>query len=493
MKQIQKHILRLGVLLMLLLPGFSMNAADTNYTLGGGSGQLDIRMQSGGLFNVYRNGQRQLFTTAGSPLFTIKIGSTNYRSLGLTSEDVESSNSGSLQTRTKKYSGTHSGRAFSVTATFIYDTSNPDYFVIETDLDLENITSGTASFAFGFDSYVNACDGGAAIIIPDLGYNGVAGTGPGNSNDRNLTQAQVRNLRLVGTQNNYGAGSLIGFVPMGRSFDRAWSADYTSSYSHIVINSTTNTFRFGSYNVPCIGTGTWDAGIGVVYDNIATGTTTSLRQMLTFSEELNGELDYTWGGQKDRTAAIGDNVSLNLTYKSYSSNALSGVGFRVNYPGLANVASGYSLSGFTGGSVTRATNGTHYRIQNANISALGTANITLPLHVEQCGQYVINAGSIANTAKTLPMGTPATLTVTAPVTLTGSATTVAPGSSVTYTVKFPDGITPATNTVIRIDYSGSTGQFSSRPATVTIPAGQNSATFTVTSSSSASIDRKSVV
>ena len=203
MKQIQKYTLKLGVFLMLLIQAFSLNAADTNMTLGGGSGQLDIRLMSNGNFHVFRNGDRQIFRDAN--VFVITIGGTSYESSALNREDVESSNSGTHQTRAKKYSGTHSGKAFSVTITFIYDTSTPDYFIIKSDVDMENITSGAVSLAFGFDAYVNGCDGGAAITVPNLGYNGVNAL-------LNLTQAQVRSLRLVGTQNRNGAGSLIALL-----------------------------------------------------------------------------------------------------------------------------------------------------------------------------------------------------------------------------------------------------------------------------------------
>ena len=166
---IMKQILRFGLFLVLLLQGISINA-QSNYTLGGGSGQLDIRMNSNGSFEVLRGGTRQIFQY--TPAFALKFSGSAMSYQGgssindshsnltvLSAVDGGITNSGTLQYRTKVYSGTHSGSSFSVTVTYIYDTSNPDYFVMQMTTDMRQISGGnTVSLGVGMDSFVNGCD-----------------------------------------------------------------------------------------------------------------------------------------------------------------------------------------------------------------------------------------------------------------------------------------------------------------------------------------------
>ena len=499
----KKYFLGIGLVLAMLLQGILLNAQDTHMQLGGGAGQLDIRMFNGtvanvptsasqnttkGTFQIYRDGARQMFSSNGTPIFSIRLGTTVYTSSNFTIADGVTNVVGTRQECSKIFTHQHGGNSFTVTVKFIYNTSNPDYFVIESELDLRNIPASTAvALAYGYDAYPNGCDLGYATIVPDvLGLNGKFNPA-GNAVDAILTHAQVQSLRLVASQNKVGQGSLMGFFPMGRSFDRAYSAHYNTpgAYSHQLLNgsSTENRFRFGVFPEGCSGI---DTGTGVVFENLNAGVSTTIRTGLSFTTDLDGELDYTWNGQKNLTATLGTSVNLNLAYKSYSSNAISGLGFRVALPGLANASSGYSISGFTSnGTVNRPVGGNFYQIQNASIASQGAANITLPVEITQCGQWVIDADAISSMARTLPLGTPATLTVRSSVSLSSTGNVICKGGDHTFTVNFPAGVTPAQDAVINLVYSGATTGFTTLPATVTIPAGQNSATFTIRSAANA--------
>ncbi|MDR1257694.1 MAG: hypothetical protein LBK65_00215 [Tannerellaceae bacterium] len=468
----------------------SLFATDNAYTLGGGTNnELQIVIGSGGTYmvNRYINNawSRQFFSAA--PLFSIKIGSTVFQAnTGFTREDISAVTTGTQQHVTKKFSGTYnSSYAFSVTLTITYNTSSAEYLVQDAVLDMRNIPGSTSIiFAYGFDTYVNLSDRGFAYIIPDfLGYN--------NSSsviNYYMTTAQVQSLRMVGASNSTGNGALIGFFAMGRQFDRAYSANpYSYGYSYQVVNhtagngSTSGTdsnykFQFGPFS------GGNDNGTGVGFDNITPGVETSIRTGLTFTTSLDGDLDYTWNGSKNLTATIGTNIDLNLAYRSYNIDPMSGIAFRVNLPGLPIRATG-SSSGFTSPTHSWTVGNLYYALSNASIGALGSATVTVPVTITTAGQWVLDASAIINTVHTTPMGTPATLTVATTVGLSDNTASTICGSK-TFTVRYPGTVTAAQDVTVNLSYSGATGDFSTRPATVIIPAGSNSATFTVTSAAS---------
>ncbi|MDR1259279.1 MAG: hypothetical protein LBK65_08400 [Tannerellaceae bacterium] len=475
----------------------SLFAADYAYTLGGGTNQLQIVISAGGRYmvNRYINGSlsKQFFTTA--PLFSIKIGSTVFQAdTGFTIEDISSVTNNAVQQQyvTKKFNGTYnSSYAFSVTLTLTYNTTNPEYLIQDAVLDMRNIPAGTPIiFAYGFDARLNLSDRGYAFTLPDAfslnNYPSLI--------YKHATKAEVQGLHLVGGRNDTSNGGLIGFFTMGRQFDRAQSSYTAGAYSYGLVNrvagngstSTTGStteyqLAFGPYNAEGI-----DNGVGVGYDNIPPGQETTIRTGLTFTDSLEGELDYTWNGSKNLTATIGANdISLNLAYKSYNTSTISGIAFRVSLSGLPVRATG-SSSGFTSPTHSWTAGNQYYALTNASIGASGSATVTVPVTVARAGQWVIDAGTVTNTAHTIPIGTPATLTVATTVELSdNTAVTITPGASQTFTVKYPGTVIAAQAVTVNLSYSGATGDFSDLPATVVIPAGSNSASFTVTSAASA--------
>ncbi|MDR0667739.1 MAG: hypothetical protein LBF90_03855, partial [Prevotellaceae bacterium] len=459
-----------------------IRAIDNSYTLGGNPPyELEIRIQSGGMYWVYRHDagsyKRQFY--ASTIMFVVKIGSIEYRSAGLTINDVSATTTGVQQEVTKLFSGTFTGKPFSVRYTINYNISNPDYFTLSATIDASSIPSGTSiSLAYGFDAYVNDCDGGAAITIPDLGYNDRPNP---SAQDSYLTQAQVQSLRLVGGMNTRGNGSLIGFFTLGRPFDRAVSAYYglVSTNGSNMINNTTNTFLFGPYNVPsCSGGGAWDNGVGVIYDNIPSGVVTTVRTGLTFTTDMDGELDYTWNGQKNLVASIGDNVNLDLIYRSYNSQIINGIGFDVDLQGL-DIYAPCTQSGFLSGVYSCVLSQSRYGVSGASIAPYDSAMMEVPVSITQCGQWIIDADAISNMARTLPLGTPATLTVPSSIHLLPVTTGLCQGDSLSFTIAFPPGVSSAFDFNVHLSYTGDLTSFSAMPQTVLFPADSNSITIAV--------------
>ena len=523
MKMVLKKNILLGILFAFM--GISqIFATDNPVTLGGGgSNQLRINVKKGGIYCIYRNiggtWQKQL-SSENSPMFAIKIGNTTFSSgsqpkptIGTVTtltnvEDIGTPvTNGTQQEMTKKFTGNYNGKAFSVTLKITYNTSSPNYFIKTATIDASNIPSGTQiNLAYGWDTYVNGGDQALTCIIPDANhYNGWE--------SQRLywfaTTAQIRTLRLVGAMNINGNGSLMGFFPIGRSFDRARSddqLDITYCYNFVQLTSvgngntqqlpianqsqddrTVNVLKFGPYYTQYA---VDDNGISVGYDAIPAGQITEIKTGVTFSATLDGELDYTWDNSKSKTANIGDNVNLKLNYVSYNSARLTNIGFRANFTGLSTTG-GCSVSGFSGGTSTCTSGNDYYQISGATVNAGASASVNVPVKVTCAGQWVVDGNSITNTSQTLPIGTPATLTVATTVSLAdNTAATIGKSEGKQFTVKFPGSITAAQDVTINLTYSGNTGDFSSMPATVTIPAGQNSATFTVTASSSAVDGRK---
>ena len=512
MKKVYLLLMILGVWAFSTTPLF---AADNPVILGNVSpSQLRIQVNSSGTYCIYRwinDAWRSQFYAPNSHLFAIKIGNTTFSSGGMFMPDAGSTMSGvniaafsliedvdaristgTEQEMSKRFTGIYNGQQFSVTIKIIYNTSSPDYLIKQATIDATNIPAGTPiTLAYGWDTYVNLSDAGFAYILPDI-FNL-------NNNpvviERYLTTSQVQSLRMVGARNNTGSGALIAFFPIGRDFDRAYSANpYNPGYCFNIptltpgngTSSGTNSqyrFEFGPYS-----TG-YDNGTGVGYDNIPAGQVTEIRTGLTFSSTLDGELDYFWNGQKNYTANVGDDVNLNLEYRSYSPTLLTNVGFRVDHTGLQITAPGCTSSGFTGGTSFCNIGNEFYSLSGAEIVAEGSATVLVPVHITRAGQWIIDGGSITNMTQTLPLGEPAVLTVATTVSLSQNAAAfICRGASQQFTVKFPDTVVANNDVTVNLSYTGATDALLSMPATVTIPAGQNSATFTVTASSTTSTD-----
>ncbi|MDR2362550.1 MAG: gliding motility-associated C-terminal domain-containing protein [Prevotellaceae bacterium] len=453
-----------------------IKASDNFFTLGGDTtNQLRIEVLSNGGYQVYRydgSWTHQFYTT--TVLFSVKIGSTVYHSYNLVINDISATTTGTQQHITKQFLGTYQGNSFTIIHTINYNTSNPDYFILSTTIDASNIPHGTPiSLAYGFDAYVNGCDGGAAITVPDLGYNNQLNS---SAQTRDLTQAQVRGLRLVGGINSRGNGSLIGFFTLGRSFDRAVSAHYTflSTNGSNMISNYQNTFLFGPYAVPsCSGGSTWDNGVGVAYDDIPAGETTTIRTGLTFTSDMDGELDYTWNGSKDMTANIGDHVNLDLTYRSYNSLTITDIGFDVDLRGL-EIDAACTQSGFLTGTYACTMGSSAYGVSGASIYAYDSAMMSVPVVIMQCGQWIIGADAISNMSRTLPLGAQATLTVVAPIHLAPLSNDLCQDDSLSFVIAFPPGVSSAFDFHVNLSYTGDLTSFGTLPATVLFPADSNS-------------------
>jgi hypothetical protein len=330
---------------------------------------------------------------------------------------------------------------------------------------------------------VNTSDLGYAYIVPDIfGLN----DNPAQQN-RYLTTEQIQSLRMVGASNSTGSGALIAFFPIGRVFDRGYSSTpYQNGYSYNVVSmvpgkggssGTTNQymFQFGPF------TGGNDNGTGVGYDNIPAGEITEIKTGLTFTAALEGELDYFWNNQKNYSAQIGDIVNLNLNYMSYNNSYLDDVGFRVDFRDLQIHSTGCVSSGFEGGISNCTAGNDFYQLSGATVFALENSDVSVPVKITQAGQWVIDGSAITNTTQTLPLGTPATLTVPTSVSLTDTVPSrIYRGDSKTVTVIFPETVTAIEDVTIYLTYEGDVSAFASLPASVTIPAGSNSATFIVT-------------
>ena len=496
----------------------SVYATDNPVTLGNVSpNQLRIQINSGGSYCIYRwigGGWQNQFYAPNSHLFAIKIGNTVFTSGGNTlpeaSEFLTSAGvtltyfqsiedvgipvtSGVQQEMTKKFTGFYNGQQFSVTLKITYNISTPDYLIKHATIDATNIPSGTPIIlAYGWDTFVNIADAGFAYILPDI-----FGLNDNPSIEiRYLTTAQVQSLRLVGASNSTGNGALIAFFPIGRNFDRAYSSTpYNNGYCFNIPNLTPGNgtsvgdsskymFQFGPFAGAIFPDD--DNGQGVGYDNIPAGQVTEIKTGLTFTTSLDGELDYFWNGQKNLTANIGDNVNLNLNYLSYSPMPLTNVGFRVAHTGLQILSGGCSSSGFTGGISTCVVGSEFYQLTGASVAALGNASISVPVNITRAGQWVVDGNSISNMTQTLPLGSPATLTVVTTVSLAdNTAVALCAGDSMQCAVKYPNTVTAANDLTVNLTYSGDISDYSVKPASVTIPAGQNSALFTVKASPTA--------
>jgi len=468
-------------------------------------GQLKIRVRPEGKFDVLRYSggwKHQVWDSTTTHLFSIKIGTTTFSSGG--TEPAKSggtiTNAGPLtkfdsihdigtavtagthHEMTKKFMGTYDNNSFSVTIKITYTTNVPEFFIKNAIIDATDIPLGTPiSFAYGFDTYLAANDKGYAFIVPDLfGLNN--NTAP---TDKFLTKEEVQSLRLVGARNSLSGNAIIAYFPIGRDFDRAWSANpFKNGYSYnILALSPTNTgdtrfkFQFGPYN----STSAPDNGQGVGYDDVPAGEITEIKTGLTFSSSLDGELNFFWNEEQQYIANIGETVELDLHYSSFSKLTLYNVGFRVDFPGLHILETGCTTSGFNNGTVNCNAGDDFFQITEAEIFPLGKANFSIPVKITQAGQWIIQASSISNMTQVFPLGAPTILTVPTTVNLTdGTDSRISKGETKTYTIRFPEEITAAQDVTIHLAYFGDMDAFSNLPASVTIPAGENSVSFQIT-------------
>jgi hypothetical protein len=494
------------------------------YTLGSGTnGQLKIELYAGsntsqrneiaGSWQIYRLGAEQFF---GWPedILALKIGDWYFavprvsslyvngnfaRRLRITDVPEETNTEGAIPYVTKKFSGNYQGDAFSVKWTVRYDTSNPDYLTLTAVVDASQIPEGTpVSLAYGFNTNVNGYGCAAAITVPDFGYNGK----PNPAYDPQLhippsstflTPQQVQDLRLIGGKNSTGAGDLAGYFEIGRDFDYVRSA-LTGSALDVGAHplgmlrrtSDYNECLFGDYAVDYQGGDPWWNGVGVLY-HIEAGSVTTINTGMTFSNDLFGELDYSWtgGAQLDSTLTLapgGNDLNLYLKYKSHSLNPVDGIAFQVDFPAgitLDGDALPSTATGFNEFHALEVPGSSTYKVYDATIGAHPAEGVMrVPVHVDSYGQYVVDGNSISSVKKTLPLGVPATLTVISTAGFDrADERKVASGDSVTLTVKLPDRV--VTNGDLTINIAPVTNPRFEAPTSVIIPDGQNSVSFQV--------------
>jgi hypothetical protein len=376
---------------------------------------------------------------------------------------------------------------------------------VETAIDARNIpltayqtgstqlTTTRIRLGYGFDAYVNGCDAGAAYIMPDIeNRNGVVNT---SGYVRELSKAQIRTLSLVAVKNNNNQGSLIGYFPMGRSFDFVRAVGPTNSYQ--AVDLTISQFRWGLYNPACVSQGPWDSGVAVNYDSIPAGQITTIYTGMTFTTDLMGGLNYSWkyddwSNANDTAVQVpagGKDINLRLRYDSYSPAGILDLAFQVDLPqGLQTMGPGaYSYTNEFNPFVAQVFPDS-FRVSSAGIGPAGTkAYVTLPVHLNSYGQYWIDANSISHVSKTLPIADPAILTATTTVDFApvSDPVGIAPGASAIVKVKLPDGVVANGDLTVSLNYDFPSGFPVILPASVTIPNGQNEGEFTVTALSTA--------
>jgi hypothetical protein len=248
-----------------------------------------------------------------------------------------------------------------------------------------------------------------------------------------------------------------------------------------------NTFWFGSYNVPSTG---WDNGVAVAFDNIPAGKITMIRSGLTFTQDLLGTLNYSWktndwSSANDtivQVAAGGNDLNLRLRYDSYSPNPIADIKFNINLSRGLTTSTPASQNGFSYLDTSLLPD--TFKVNSASIGTTGSMGyITLPVHLNSYGQFTIDANSISNTSKTLPIGDPAILTATTTVDFaTQQPITIIAGNTALVKVKLPNGVVANGDLIVNLAYSAYNPlDFAALPASVTIPNGANEATVAIPS------------
>jgi hypothetical protein len=504
-----------------------------------GEPTLKIEIRPGGTWMVYRKVGATYFTqmyssTGMQPaLLGLKIGNTRAMGNGtigatysstaipdlagdqgydetiiLAVEDVPSATdlSGDVQFVTKKFSGYYNSVPFSVYLKITYDKEVPNIITFESVINADQIAPGIEmALAYGFVPESRSSGTYAhygAITSPSIMVNGVdindayrnAPCGYG-SFDYGVSETEARNLVVAGYLNN--SGEVVAFYQLGgRPFDRYYAAPTTAlgvSYG--------SQFLYWSYYdnrvQPCF---TPDAHLAVGYNYIYTGETTVISTGLMFAGVMPAELEYTWQKNSDYiysrnlSVPMGTSVSLRMDVRNYNTDYISGVGFRIDMPagltiGTPVIPDGYYGDGlyhsFTAG--THNYSSTHYKLTNGDLDPLisGLVVAPTPTATDMYGQWIIDESMISLRENLLPSsGTPpAILTVTTTAQFPSTANVeISKGGSKTFTVELPPGLYATRDITVNISYTGTAtnlSYFDTKPATVIIPQGDNSANFVV--------------
>jgi hypothetical protein len=395
-----------------------------------------------------------------------------------------SNTSGQEQYITKTFHGNFNGEKFTVSWKVTYNTNTPDFLTMSAVVHTTELSpSCEISLGYGFDSYVNGCDFSSAVLLPNMGLNGLFAF-----NKLNLPSDYIHSARLIGVKNSYGKGSLFGYFPINAHFDKGTASNIANTHCYKVVSQDNNYFNFGPYDI-CDRIGQfmgsdYNLGVAVAY-NITSGKVTTINTGMTFAADLTGELQYSWNSTFEdlnktiQLAAGGVDTDLYLRYSSNSESISTKLGFQVNLPKHIKQNDVSESLGFTSFSASISADSSSCSVR-ADIGAYpATGNIKIPVHVDTYGQYIIDANLISNTEKTMPLGVPAILDVTSTVSYQSTVNiTISNGKSATYTVKLPDGVLANGDLHVFIKPHNDTN-FEPLPPYVTIPDGENSVPFDV--------------
>lgn len=474
-------------------------AAQTNNTITiGMPGELTTTVRSDGKLEVYKNGVTQF--DSFEDWFCLRIdkdkSSSNsktdyYRTasdkligqINFTLTDVASQTSGRHQFITKRCSSQFNGADFHVDYTMSYDTLNPTIIIKTVVIDASKLVGNISiKIASGFDTkFEGPCYASAAYIMPQIKSYNYSFTSV------NVLEEEIRQLKYFGARTVYAGGQMMGFLSMDRPFTGA-SVQPNSRISgrQFLRDGVLNHMDFHdtyyiTYSKFCERGSTYHTGVAYLYGNIPGNSITTIQTGLTFLYEIAGGLSYSWtndwtAGAKDKTAKVGDTVNLNLLYINYTKSVVSNFGFDLDLSGL-KIADKCSYAMIGGDSECYKDSGT-YKIWNASTDATD-GDIIIPVKAKRTGTYTIDHGSLSNAKKTLPGGSPATLTVISDVNLNSPVVYPAAGSTFPVRVKLPAGSSELTDTKVALRYSYDTAFFTPRLDTVVIPAGQDYVEFPI--------------
>ncbi|MDR0865042.1 MAG: hypothetical protein LBO74_08935 [Candidatus Symbiothrix sp.] len=405
-------------------------------------------------------------------------------------------NTGTEQKIIKKFRGSYTytdsnlqsaTTSFTVIWTISYNTTLPDIVKMTAEVDARTLPSSVEiTLGYGFNSHVNGSLYSAAYILPNTDFNGMQ-----DFYRARLYQDQIQNVHLVGVKNAAFPGAFFGYFQIDKPFNKGCSTHSAFTHSYMVVAQDKNLFNFGPYQILQPTSINHNLGSAVAY-NIEPGKITTINTGMTFSANQTGELQYSWNSafeNLDKTIPLavgGVDTNLFLRYKSNSDTSAIDLGFRVNLPNHVKLNGDSESLGFNSFTSTASPDSSAYSAI-ANIDAYpAVGNIRIPVHVSTYGRYVIDTYSISNTNNTSPLGSSATLNITSSVGYQSTAgVTISRGKSATYMVKLPDGVSANGDLTVNVTYEGDKASFSSLPATVVIPDGENSALLVISVSPSA--------
>jgi hypothetical protein len=383
----------------------------------------------------------------------------------------------------KEFSGTHEGRPFTVVWRVDYNTFE-DRLAFTASINASAIPANTPIiFSYAVDTYVNANDYARAITSPDLSDASTPSYNNSNTT-KTLTPAQVRSLNFVGCINQTTNGTdMFGFyADGGRKFDRAYSAlcdHVTSPQQYLQKSNQNNDFDYGTKT---------DNGIGIAYENIPAGRISVIHTSMFLAANVTSRanLDWTWNDSKILTIAVGTPLNLKVNATNLGTTQINNVAYTVAMPSGLSIGSAVTHSGFTGGTYTGSAGNTSCSVSGATLNVNTTGTLTIPVSTEKYGHWTLAAAQFSGLTNTVsPAGiTPANLTVTSEVNYSSAAgaTAIREGAA-NYTIKLPDGIVANGDLTVNLTNSNTT-DFTA-PASVVIPDGDNSATFSVTAKATA--------